>query len=144
MTPPTFEFINNGPEIYQTNYWDSSFAQNDLHYLTWNAGVARLLIPDTRVKDDLPDMAAAKEVILSRGPWREHEAQIGWELLFDDRSKSPFCLHLSQEQTDTSIPQVAEGDAFKITIWTRNGRELQFCARFRRVKAIPCLEPWRG
>jgi hypothetical protein len=142
MTPPTFEFINNGPEIYHTNYWDSSFAQQGQYYLTWNDKVARLLVPETR-EDDLPDMAAAKDIILSQGPWREHDDQLGWELLFDDGSKAPFCLHLSQAQTDTSIPQAAEGEAFKLAIWTRKGRELQFNARFRRVEAIPYLEPWR-
>lgn len=136
-----FELSNNGPELDQTNYWDSPFAKDGRHFLTWNAGVARVLIPDCRM-NDLPDMAAAKEVIVSQGPWRERGGQIGWELLFDDRSNAPFCLHLSQDQTDAVSAEVEHGAAFKIAIWSRNGKQLQLSARFRRVTAIPYLEPW--
>ena len=138
---PMFELSNNGPEISETNYWDSQCAKEGRHFLSWNAGVARVLVPDSRM-NDLPDMAAAKEVIISEGPWRERGSQMGWELLFDDRSNSSFCLHLSQDQTDTLCAPIEHGAAFKIAIWSRKGRQLQFGARLRRVEAIPCLQRW--
>src|ERR1700744_5802447 len=40
---------NDGQNLITTNYWDSEYAKMGLIYLTWNAGAARLLLPDVLV-----------------------------------------------------------------------------------------------
>lgn len=65
-----FEIINKGQALVSTNYWTSEHAEAGYCYLTWNAGAARILIPDA-VRHLLREMKGAREVIISRGPWTD-------------------------------------------------------------------------
>ena len=64
------------------------------------------------------------------------------ELLFEDGSDSPFCLHLVAEQTDRLLPENNQGGGFYVTVWTRGGEKLRLPGKYRQVAAIPCLAPW--
>ena len=44
---------NAGKEITQSNYWETEMAQAGFAYLSFNAGCARLLIPDG---NEVPEM----------------------------------------------------------------------------------------
>jgi hypothetical protein len=46
MTNELITITNNGPEIEKTNYFDTNCAKEGKLYLSWNAGAARLLIPE--------------------------------------------------------------------------------------------------
>jgi hypothetical protein len=133
---------NKGKEILETNYWDSEYAQEGIYYLSWNAGAARLLVPDSK-KSDINEMKSAKYVIISRGTWLEHKKNDALELLFEDNSESPFCLFLSPEQTDRLLPDTDEGGNFVTTVWTRDGQKLELQGKYRKVESIPCLQPWK-
>jgi hypothetical protein len=135
------KITNNGPELADTNYWDSEHAAAGLFFLTWNAGAGRLLVPDSRMAD-LKEMRTAQYVIVSRGPWPERKKAEGIELLFEDHSNSPYCLHLSIEQTDRLLPDIEQGGGFKVVAWTRKGRAAEWPGKYRKVPKIPCLEPW--
>lgn len=132
------KIVNDGQDIKSTNYWDSDLAKNDLCYLTWNAGAGRLLLPEMLVSS-LKDMASAEYVIVSRGPWPLKNNADSLELLFEDHSKSPYCIHITAEQTDR-IPE--PGEDFVIAIWTSAGKQSTLPGKFRRVTEIPCLLPW--
>lgn len=132
---------NSGRSIASTDYWQSEAARAGYCYLSWNAGAARLLVPDA-CKHFLPEMRAAKYVIVSRGPWRDQGGRDALELLFEDDSDSPFCLHLVAEQTDRLLPEDNQGGGFVVTAWTREGEEFSLPGRYRVVAEIPCLEPW--
>jgi len=99
---------NRGQAIVKTNYWDSEYAQAGMFYLSWNAGAARLLVPDAQ-KLTLPEMRTAKYVIVSRGPWDDHGGRDALELLFEDGSDAPFAVHLVSEQTDRPDPGDGSG-----------------------------------
>ena len=133
---------NDGKAIAETNYWDSERAQKGFCYLSWNAGAGRLLLPDSQTVF-LKDMQTAKFVIVSRGPWDAQGGRDGLEILFEDNSDSPFSLHLSTESTDRLLPDTEQGSGFVITVWTRDGEQLCLPGKYRRVKKIPCLQPWK-
>ncbi len=133
---------NNGQAITSTNYWESEMSKNGYCFLSWNAGAGRVLVPD-ELKSAITEMRLAKYVIVSRGPWHEAGNRDAIELLFEDESENPFCLHLVAEQTDRTLPEEQQGSGFVITVWTRDrGEELRPPGRYRTVDAIPCLKPW--
>ncbi len=132
---------NKGQAIEQTNYWDSDHAKAGYCFLSWNAGAARLLLPDA-LKPSLREMRSACYVIISRGPWIEHGGRDALELLFEDKSDSPYCLHLVAEQTDRLLPEDNQGGGFVVTVWMRGGEKLRVPGKYRVVPAIPCLEEW--
>lgn len=134
---------NNGPQIRRTNYWDLPPAIHGRMYLSWNAGAARLLVPDNQV-GTLVDMETAFEVVISRGPWPARDQADALELLFDDRTAAPFALHLSMGQTDRILPDAEQGGGFVVTAWTRDGHRPYhtWAGRYRRVARLPDLSPW--
>ena len=132
---------NQGQAIRSTSYWDSEQAQAGYVYLTWNAGAGRLLIPD-RLKPILREMRNGREVIVSRDTWIDQGHRDALELLWEDGSDNPFCLHLVAEQTDRLLPDEQQGGGFVITAWTRGGLKGRWPGRYRVVERIPYLTPW--
>lgn len=136
--PQPFTLGNDGQDVASTNYWDHPNARAGFCFLSWNAGAARLLVPDALV-GAVKDMAAATEVIVSRGQWQGRDAL---ELLFEDHSEAPYALHLVQEQSDRMIPDSDQGSGFVVTIWTRDGKQASAPGKYRSVATLPCLSPW--
>lgn len=132
---------NKGQAIASTNYFDTEQARGGLVYLTWNAGAGRLLIPDN-LKRVLPEMRSAKYVIVSSGPWMEHEGVAALELLFEDRSDSPFVMVIPMTQSDRHLVDTNQLNGFYISVWTRGGQKLRLPGRYRKVASLPCLEEW--
>lgn len=135
-------FGNQGQKIVQTNFWDSDLARAGYCFLSWNAGAGRLLVPDSQ-RGFLREMKSARYVIVSRGPWPAAGVRDGIELLFEDNSASPFCIHIGAGQTDRLLPDADQGGGFFVTVWTRRGQKMRFPGKYRTVGAIPCLEPWK-
>lgn len=132
---------NAGQRIVTTDFWTSEYAKKGYVFLSWNAGAARLLLPDSQ-KSLLKDMKSAKEVIVSRGPWPEQGREDALELLFEDRSDRPFALHLGMEMTDRTLPDTEQGGGFIVAVWTRGGQKLRLPGKYRRVGRLPCLAEW--
>lgn len=138
---PMLTIQNQGQAIVQTNYFDMEQARKGFFYLSWNAGAGRLLVPDAHI-GLIPDMAAAEYVIVSRGPWRAQGNRDALELVFEDRSDSPFAIQLMAEQTDRLLPEQSQGGGFVILLQTRQGTHATLPGRYRVVPEIPCMEPW--
>lgn len=134
---------NDGPAIRATNYWASAHARRGYLFLSWNDGVARLLVPPAATSM-LPDMETGRLVVISRGPWVEQAGRDALELLFDDGTDSPFSCCLVAEQCDRMLPDDEIGRAFEFHVWTRTGLRFMRSARYRRAPALPCLDPWGG
>ena len=132
---------NRGQAILSTNYWDSDHAAWGLFFLSWNAGAARLLVPDGQ-RSALRDMQGAREVLVSRGPWTDQGGRDALELLWEDGSDAPFCIHLLADQTDRMIPETDQGGGLVVTAWTRGGQKGRWPARYRVVPEVPWLRPW--
>lgn len=136
-------FENDGPILSRTNYFDSEYAKEGNFYLSWNAGTARLLVPDS-MKSHLHEMKNTKYVIITRGNWTEVGKKNAIELLFEDHSDEPYCIFLSPEQSDRLIPKSDQGssDNFFISVYVRMGEKFRFPAKYRIVEEIPYLKAW--
>lgn len=131
---------NDGPLIKHTNYWQSQHFHSGYAMLAWNAGTARLLVPDA-LKPGLRDMATAKHVIISIGTMAQAEGRVGLEILFEDFSDQPYALTMCIEQA-FQVPNEAVKENFTLSIWTRGGLKQRHPAKFRRVMQLPCMKPW--
>lgn len=132
---------NESQKILSTNYWESEDALRGMLFLSWNAGAARVLLPDSHVLL-LKEMQSGKYVIISRGPWTEQGDREGLELLFEDNSYSPFCLYLLAEQCDRLLPDTDQKSNFSVNVWTREGEKLRLPGKYRQVESVPSLAPW--
>lgn len=136
-----FLIVNDGAKIAKTDFFDSDLAAQGLLYLSWSAGAARLLVPDNR-HGWLNEMATAREVIISRGPWPAKHASDALELLFEDGTDSPFAVRIGVEQTDRLIPDQRIETGLDVLVITRAGVVLRLPAGYRRVTGLPCMAPW--
>lgn len=126
--------------IKSTNFWTTDYAKQGFCFLSWNAGAGRLLMPES-TKNFLKEMRAANHVVVSRGFWPE-AGEDGIELLFEDYSSEPFCLHLTGRQTDRKLPASDQGGPFRFFVWAKDGLTFEFPAFYRKVKRVPYLKPW--
>ena len=85
---------NRGQTLVETNYFETDHAARGLFYLSWNAGCARLLVPDNHV-NSLVDMSC-DHVILTVKKDRI-------DIMFDDLSEYPYCITISPEQSDRVV-----------------------------------------
>ena len=144
---------NHGQLIEETNYWDSDLAAAGKLIASVNAGAIRLLLPAAH-RPAINDMRAAKYVICSRGPRSEQGLAEAVELLFEDGSDNPYCLHLSASSfmpgPDSELPALpAEppaGREWVLTVWDQKKgkphKALERKCYWRRVPQIPWLKPW--
>lgn len=132
---------NDGERIANTNFWETVWAQNRSFFLSWNAGTGRLLVPDCH-RGGLREMATAKYVIISRGPWKQQRGVDALELLFEDGSDNPYYVFIGTDQTDRLLSDYQQGGGFDVTIWTRDGESLRLPGKYRKVPALPCLRSW--
>lgn len=116
--------VNDGPALRDTNYWDSAEADQGLFYLSYNAGAARLLVPDA-MTPDLDEMATANTVFvtqthLGRAPITE--------LLFDDGTTMPYVIAMETRLTDRKLPDTDAGKPFEFHVYAREGLMLRLTA----------------
>ncbi len=134
------EIINDGPDIAATNYFDCDLARRGYLYLSWNAGAARILLPDVHAAEYLADMRTGRELVwISRGPHRDFSGKDMLELLFDDGSDRPFALFLDAQQSDL-LPAPSD-DRFAVSAWTRAGKAGEWIGRYRVAPHLPWLKP---
>ena len=160
----TIQVTNHGPLITSTNYWSSEYARAGKIFCSVNAGAIRVLLPPQHYPS-LIDMRASRYCVLSRGPWtttitpdQQQAMQLprsvqtvvvdGVEILWEDGSDSPFCLHLSPESFDLLPGEPEPNREWLCTTWTqKDGKPhlaLQRICHWRRVAQIPWLKPWKG
>ena len=139
---PPIVIVNRGSAIAETNFWDSEEARRGLIFLSWNAGTARVLIPDAQ-RHLLREMQTARLVIVSHGPWIVMDKRDAMELLFEDDSDAPFAVQIVANQCDPTPPSTNESSDFEIVVWTRGGEQLRFPGKYRKVKSLPSLAPWK-
>lgn len=132
-------------DIIETNYYDLWMGQQGLVYLTFNAGAARLLIPDSMAAE-IPAMTRGVDmVIMTSGLLDDDPEKPGVELLFEDHSTTPLTLHFLTSQCDRADMSVSPEDAKKarqITLWTRAGKQWEGVLRMRQALSLPCLQGW--
>lgn len=141
------EIQNHGPLIIATNYWGSEIETHGKIHCSCNAGCIRVLLPRTLGKI-VGECRTSRYVVCSRGPWVDQGLLDAVELLFEDNSESPYCLHLSPESFDLLPGEPEPGGEWTVALWVlRDGgphKALERPCYWRRVERIPCLQPWAG
>lgn len=130
---------NNGTEIIQTNFWNSSVAKAGKFYLSINAGCIRVLLPD-QMSSAVNEMQGSDYVIVTQGSLH---GKLALEMLWEDHSKSPFCLYTSVAAMDRGLPAIEAGREIQVSVYTKKGKAQTFKAHLR-VAPLPCLKPLRG
>ena len=140
--PIMFQMGNDKGKITDTDYFDSKFGKSQLFYLSFNAGVGRLLVPDQHCAEFFNEVRTAKYAILSMGrifdgvEWRK----MG-ELVFEDFTDSPFSIHIQSELIDRAI--TPEPQKTSLATYSREGMQgEEFVLYIRTVDTLPCLKPW--
>jgi hypothetical protein len=143
LKTPALVIANDGARLVETNYWQTDNARVGLMFLTTNAGCTRLLVPPSQVHS-IPDMTRnVREVVLTRGEWRGTPGCI--EVMFEDGSSSPFCLHIDPKQQDRRWLPSNEGKRWRFAIYTEAGKVADFSRCFMRTRpTLPYVEPWGG
>jgi hypothetical protein len=131
-------FQSDGPKLINTSYFESEWTQQGLAFLSWNAGAARLLIPDALI-NYLEDMKDCKYVVISHGLLNGNDA---YEIMFEDESQSPFCLHISVDACDRVVSDLSYISEFDFSILTSTGVVFETKGKYRKVKTLPCRQRW--
>lgn len=135
---------NNGQDIIRTNFWQTEQARQGAFYLSINAGAFRLLIP-YKHNQIIAEFEAAKEVVISRGPWTAAEQRDAIEILFDDGTDDPYSIHLGAAQVDRWPSPEDAGRVLQFSVWTlKDGKP--YCAYraecyYHSAPHLPWLQP---
>lgn len=134
---------NNEKEIRETNYWETEYAAKRYFYLSINAGCVRLLIPENLSPMAIKDMRSFKQIVLSfLKPYITTEGQT-IELMFDDKSNSPFAIHMNNAQIDRFLSKIEPGTVAHFIAYTKGlVKIIDTKCGIRLVNEIPCLKPW--
>jgi hypothetical protein len=144
----TIEVDNDGQNVVSSTYWGSEYELAGKVFASCNAGAVRLLIPLELVREVKRGARKAKYVIISRGPWPEGGKDDGVELLWEDKSDTPYSIQLSPESFDLLPGDPGPERAWVVTVWTqqpgsKGPTQLTWHdTRYRRVPHIPYLKPW--
>lgn len=137
---------NHGPLITSTNYWGSELEQAGKVFVSVNAGAIRLLVPMSK-RELIEEIRQAEYAVLSRGPWVEVGASKAIEMLFEDRSDSPYAIHLTPESFDLLPAEPPKDQEWVLSVWdSKKGRPHKAVERvchWRRAPKIPWLKPWK-
>jgi hypothetical protein len=93
------EIQNSGQTITSTNYFQTEHGKAGLFFLSCNAGAARLLMPP-KCRVYLDEMLTGNFVSIGRSVINGSDV---FEIVFDDGTDTPFCLHLDIAQSDTMV-----------------------------------------
>jgi len=104
---------NAGPDIVSTNYWQTEYATRGLCYLTANAGVLRLLVPDSAASM-ITEMNTGRSVTIEPSI----SVQGAVDIIFEDGTDTPFSLTLDERQSDRIITP----GKCKLSVWTQLGK----------------------
>lgn len=113
---------NRGHELAATNYWDTEHASAGLCYLSTNAGVVRLLVPEA-AEIMLPEMRTGQRATIEPSI----QAAGCWDVVFEDGSSSPFALAVDRQQCDRPM----QSGRCRLAVWTQRGRVLDLACEVR-------------
>jgi hypothetical protein len=135
---------NHGPLIVASSYWGSDVEAAGKLWASCNAGAIRLMLPRS-ARELIQEMRTGKTVILSRGPWPEQRLAEAVEIMFDDGSDNPYCLHLSPESFDLLPAEPPADQGWVLSVWDfkkgKPHKALERPCHWRRVPRLPWLKP---
>jgi len=130
---------NDGPDIRVTNYWDTEIGNKHYAY-AMNAGCMRVLIPACS-EHFIPEMVTCDYAIVSTIA-NPKLGKLGIEILFEDHSQSPFCLHLAPGAGIGLYPMASIKPIERsLSLWVKGPKKVgTMKAYFRKVPRLPYLK----
>lgn len=123
MKTDIIAIVNNGMDIYSTNFWETSWAKNGLCFLSWNAGAGRLLVPKKTANTAMSDMRTAKRIIIEQRSCRPGLQHTHFDVVFDDGSGQPYVISVDHSMSDRRIgPACNKPRPF--SVWTESGGKI--------------------
>jgi hypothetical protein len=107
-------FANKGPELIETNYWRGAQARRGQLFLSRNAGVYRLLVPEPMLAY-LSEMRTGRSVTIEPSSAR----QGWWNVWFEDGTAQPWRLEMRPEDSMDFAPARHQS---KLAVWTEGGK----------------------
>ena len=131
---------NDGPELVETNFWDIEIGKRHCAY-SMNAGCLRVLIPIEK-EHLITEMTACDYAIVSTIA-NPKLGKLGIEILFEDHSESPFCLHLCPGSGIGFYPEAGIKPVEKsLSLWIKGPEKVAMMrAYFRKVPRLPYMRP---
>lgn len=142
---------NSGPDIQECNYWQTEAAQSGFFAISFNARWARILLPKA-AEAAIPDMLkGCRHVVISRLKQTQNIELLPWaiEILFEDKSSSPFRLVSNSAGLLDFYPHVDDADEFGgirgASLWVEGDpspkKVAELPAYYRAVPRLPWLKP---
>jgi hypothetical protein len=141
-----FGFDRTTGEVVDTDYWKSLHAQNGFLHLQYNARRFSLLVPPS-FEHALPNICTGKIAVISRGAFPECGKLDFFEIMFEDYSDSPYCIHISPEQLSILPGCEFRNVELRMSVLIQGGgnkpkKVLDLPCYFRMVNRIPCAKPY--
>ena len=111
-------FVNDGPLLLASNYWQSEMAAAGKLYVSINTGCFRLLVPQsqhTAISDMRPKAKHFVVSMLPRDKWVDAEYCLEW--MVEDGSDTPWACHLSPGAVDRAPNHEDVGIEWRGSVW---------------------------
>lgn len=136
-----FGFNEIDDNLVSTGYFDSEYNSKGYFYLLYNNKCFYLFVPDTLNQINM-ELKTGKYVVLTTGNFDLYNRDMV-ELMFEDFSDDPYCLHLSKEQLILPIDDSFHRKKFKLKVLCREGivMETEIYIRSKQQYQLPYLKP---
>jgi len=122
-------------EVVKTNFFQSSYNQHGLFYLSYCDKCFQLFIP-SKYLSEIKEFNTGKYVVITTGFHNEIGREMV-ELLFEDYSSTPYSLHLSLTQLTYRLGSDFNGLKFKLNGYCETGKVIEMDAYVRSDKTYP-------
>lgn len=132
-------FGNDGKKLVETNYWESDYYARGAYVVSINDGCFRLLLPE-HTELAIKEMRLSDFVVITRGTYIGRENS--FEIMFEDHSQDPFCLHSGPENWMIMPNHTWEKKRNDLYVYTRDGLALELPCYYRTARKLPYMKPY--
>ncbi|MEF1336447.1 hypothetical protein REH81_06585 [Vibrio rotiferianus] len=136
---PLLMEIDGDGIIRGTNYWATNFNALGYVFILALEHSMVLFAPDSLRKQLCKEIETATAIEVNHGISAEHEGIEFLEIIFDDHSRTPYCLEVSVEQQAQIVSQLKPG--FKsFTVAFSDGTSLSGPAVVTTNRSLPTVD----
>ena len=137
------QIVNDDWRITDTNFWDTSIAQDGKFLVTANAGHLRLLVPEAREGEMTgltPGVTGITVLALPQAQWQHGEPCVQW--VFENGSATPFALELKPGAFPRPPGITENAVALAASLWIRRQGKPHCLIQLPLVwRTVPTLDP---
>lgn len=138
---------NDETRIVSMNFWGSRLEESGRFYVSPNAGEIRVLLPTNFNLGEISQLRRSVDhAVVTKGPIKGASGQVGYEILFEDHSSNPYCLHTSTQAVERPIK--FDTTECNLSLWYQKGaarmprRLFHTDCYLRQAPQIPYAKSW--